>query len=66
MEEKSMYKFLRKLLPVFEQIFNIREVTMSDNDPYFGNRIKIKGVDDDNRSFELLLTVEDSKTGAEE
>lgn len=61
-----MYKFLRKLLPVFEQIFNIREVTMADNDPYFGNRIKIKGVDDDNRSFELLLTVEDSKTGAEE
>lgn len=61
-----MYKFLRKLLPVVEQIFNIREVTMEDNDPYFGNRIKIKGVDDDNRSFELLLTVEDSKTGAEE
>lgn len=61
-----MYKFLRKLLPVVEQIFNIREVTMEDNDPYFGNRINIKGVDDDNRSFELLLTVEDSKTGAEE
>lgn len=60
-----MYKFLRKLLPVVEQIFNIREVTMLENNPYFGNRITIKGADGENRSFELRLIVKDNETSEE-
>lgn len=61
-----MYEFLKLLLPVAEKICNIREITMQENNLYNGNRIEIDGVDSENRSFELRLTVKDNETSAEE
>lgn len=52
-----MYEFLKMLLPVAEKICNIREITMQENNPYTGTRITINGVDSENRSFELRLTI---------
>lgn len=61
-----MYEFLKILLPVAEKICNIRDVVMQENNPYTGKRITIKGVDAENRSFELRLTIEDPETSEEE
>ena len=61
-----MYEFLKMLLPVAEDICNIRDITMHENDPYTGKQIKIEGVDNENRSVELRLTIKDNETGAEE
>lgn len=60
-----MYEFLKMLLPVAEKICNIREITMQENYLYNGKRIVIEGVDSENRSFELRLTINDNETGAE-
>lgn len=61
-----MYEFLKMLLPAAEKIFNIRNITMQENDPYFGNRIKIEGSDGVNNRFELILTSDDHKTSSGE
>lgn len=60
-----MYEFLKMLMPVAEKICNIRDITMRENSPYTGNQITIKGVDSENRSFELRLTIEGNETSAE-
>lgn len=60
-----MYEFLKMLLPVAEKICNIREITMQENYLYNGKLIDIEGVDSENRSFELRLTINDNETGAE-
>lgn len=59
-----MYEFLKILLPAAEEIFNIRNITMQENDPYFGNRIKIEGADGENNRFELILTSDGHKTSS--
>lgn len=61
-----MYEFLKMLLPVAEKICNIRKVTMQENYLYTGKRIEIEGVDSENRSFELRMTIKDNETGEEE
>lgn len=61
-----MYEFLKMLLPVAEQICKIRDITMQEDNPYTGKRITIKGVDPENRRFELRLTIEDNENSAEE
>lgn len=61
-----MYEFLKMLLPVVEEIFNIRDIKMEENNPYWGDRITINGVDSENRSCDLSLTIEKHENRGEE
>lgn len=58
-----MYKFLKGMLELAENVGDISRVEMTNDDSVWGNRIKICGEANGSGSFELILTIED---GAED
>lgn len=52
-----MYEFLKKLLPISEQLGEIQSIQMNENDDVWGDLVKVSGVTNDNRNFEFKLTI---------
>lgn len=56
-----MYKYLKLLQAVAEEIGEVKSVLLHDGDKFWGDSIKIKGETANGRLFNLELSIEEEK-----
>lgn len=60
----SMYKYVKMLQPMAEEIGQVEELKMNNKSPYWPDGVKFEGITQDGKQFTLELTIKEEKKDA--